>query len=903
MAPKRFKKKGKAEDPKLATRKGREATLEPRLKEKTKAPCHNLQPLADSSNVQDAAARAWLWRSMPQRDVERVLDELRLDGQEEAEAVKNFRGLFGAYMSVQCGICLTQLMGALVERPERATPVLPADFAALEQIASIVQTAANASELKDSSSSIEFSPRSVAELAVGAEKHGVAPQPVDHTSIAKTVGLRLDDLTGLRERAVKLCAVDSHLHAPAAEACASADAAVHEWLVQITLTLQAASSTASTAFLAGSANECTQLDEALCSLWAEYQQAIDKLHLSNAHYREQQLQSKQAAAAVRAAMLKVMTSHSEALVTLHDEVQRVLSGESVAQLLLRAEPLRPQWETPLLSPENFSACDELHSQLLLQQVRQCSLASAPVALADWTDSVIALAGKDCALSDGITQLDDAVTSCRSGVAAYANKYWQPYQYPKTEAEREAFQRWQTTYAKQNGELLLQFLKLKVARQTQMQKLKAGCFKACADLDIAESRCQQGAGSSNCSGLADQQESVLLLRGEVLRSQEDTVRLTAQSSSSLIGVLSQRYWLTRQLCASLRAHGAVAMLYMERLCGDRAAAERRFEVIQACCTLEMVDMACKEWPAKQCERQLLEELLLAETGGTSTAQQQQQQQQQQQRKGKGKQQGSRSENWRAQGALANMVILTPFGDDDPDTDDTAAAGEAENSGAIALRTAAEHESSAGTAVVCCNTTDDAVAAPAAVMSASGTATLTAAAAAAAAVASIDVVDDSSTVDASRAPSSGSDIQQDVAALSLQQQASTLSAVEPAAAAAAAEVAAAEVAAAGMQQQSALDSDECISDTEDAMPSLMLYTSVSGTNIPAAAASAAVVGAHAEQQRAEFASTQHLESVQQQQQQQPRGSASTAAAAAAAAAVVPHSTVDEIAVSSNAVWLWR
>jgi hypothetical protein len=213
---------------------------------------------------------------MQEQDVEHVLQHLLQDSKEEATAVHHL--FIQAYISaVQCGVCLESLMAVLVQQPARASLSLPADIFALEQIVGIAKAAA--SEPIDSSG-VAASPTSAAELTLCAVKPGALLHPAHHTSSVHTVSLMLEELTQSRERAVKLSDVGADPPAPGAEAWASADAAVREWLLQITVTLQAASSTASMAFLTGSAADCAQLAEATSSLWARYQEAIDKLHLS-----------------------------------------------------------------------------------------------------------------------------------------------------------------------------------------------------------------------------------------------------------------------------------------------------------------------------------------------------------------------------------------------------------------------------------------------------------------------------------------------------------------------------------------------------------------------------------------------------------------------------------------------
>jgi hypothetical protein len=572
--------------------------------------CHSWQSLASSSTVRHAAATAWHWQSMPTRDVEQVLQQVHQGGLEETEDVA-----LGAYTcTIECSNCTESLAIAL--RQQSKGLVLPADVAELEQKVAFIQKAA-ASEPTDAEgvagrSGTEFSLTLAAELALCATRPGALLQPAGHTSSGHTVHLMLQQLSGNKARAVELCAAGAHAEALTQE---SAPAAVHEWLVQIALNLKAASSTASMAFLSGSANDCAQLDEAMSSLWARYEHAIEELQLSDANYRRQQLRSQRQPAALRAAMHAVLASHCEVLCVLHDEVQRVLSGEGVLALLQHVQPLQHQWETPLLQSgseqhtSSFSVCDELHLQLLLQQVRQCSLVPAPVAPAQLVCFTSELAGKDKALVKDIRRLDAAMSSCRCAVTESATT-------PPTAVERQALQRWQAEYELKCSTLEQQAARINDHRQTQQQQQEAAYGEAVSNFAEADSRyliykelvdedSTAVEADSICSGLRQQRLAMGL---EVQLLQQEGLLGAVQASSAVLALLSRRYWLTRQFCAKLQAHAAVHQQHVEQLCSDSAAAERRLEVIQACCLLEAVDSACREWSVKQREQQLLEELL-------------------------------------------------------------------------------------------------------------------------------------------------------------------------------------------------------------------------------------------------------------------------------------------------------
>jgi Ankyrin repeats (3 copies) len=631
MPPKRSKKRSKAGDSKAALCQD----VNTDVSEQAKDPCHNQQSVAHSSSVQDAAAKAWRWQSMQQRDVEKALQHLLKDS---IDGKRIFSSFIKSYIAaLQCGMCTENLAGVLVAQPERASLVAPTGVAALEHCAGLIQAAG--SEHIDSSS-IEFSPASAAELALCAGKPGALLQPADDRSSAKPVRLMCEELTQIGKRAVKLYAVDARLHAIGADAWLAADAVLHEWLGHLAVTVETASSVATMAFLTCSASECAQLADAAATLLAHYKQAIDTLRACNVQYKEQQLLANQAPAAVRGAMQKVQAARSEAVAGLHDEVQRILSGAGVAALLQRVEPLRDQWKALLLLPDreqnssSMSLCDELHLQLLQQQVRQCSCASAPVAPADWRQSSADDADQEAVLVKGRHKLDSELSCCRRIMAAFASHQLQAERYPQTTADLQAFQRWQAEYERGFSALEQHTSDLADEYRQQRQMEAVVYAKACADLSAAESGykvyrdlADRGAvgADSLCSGLAEQKEALTL---QVLLRQQEKALTAAQCSSSLVSLLSQRYWLTRQYCAQLCAHAAVRALRVERLCGGSAAAERRLEVIQACCTLEAADSACKEWLAQQCELQLLEEADAASAA--------QQQQQRKGKKGRGKQ---------------------------------------------------------------------------------------------------------------------------------------------------------------------------------------------------------------------------------------------------------------------------
>ncbi|CAM9738864.1 unnamed protein product [Ectocarpus fasciculatus] len=419
-----------------------------------------------------------------------------------------------------------------------------------------------------------------------------------------------------------------------------AEAAILEWLTELTMALHGLTFQFTLAFIGeedgddgstGSSDlaESTALAE---DLWTAYEESVKRqLELTLEARREQLREQSQpmGLALCFTAQNRVLASEllgrkRTEMTALHQATIGVMAAAKLRPLLQRAERARQKW-SGLLLPEDVYALDDLVERVLRARLQVFKVES--FAYNASSDVIQAEQMADAQLKTVVQEWEAMLDGLKARVEYRVSEELNSTVYPQSPALTSALQTWLSTFqADWVGNETTQQLHAHI-RQRQVHQLcqtlvaKKQRLKATKDEanEFGKQRRKRDARAASGNGVfspsAEQAEDMAKQREfeERCQSLATAISLTQQEQIETcltyrlfaVGQLHQRYRRLRLFFAQLGSRVGARESQAALLCGGEGQAEERIKMVGVCLMLGVVEEACLKWTAVQNERQLVE----------------------------------------------------------------------------------------------------------------------------------------------------------------------------------------------------------------------------------------------------------------------------------------------------------